>query len=94
MKTNALKRILLIIDDSHLALALQVVLSEHGNTVRWESDSTSATKAIREFQPDTMLTASAFAVFVSSRDSAEITELARPVDTSQLLQLLASRFGN
>jgi PleD family two-component response regulator len=94
MKSNALKRILLIIHDSHLARALQVVLSEQGNMVRWERDPTSAIKAIREFQPDAMLTASTSAVFVSSRDSTEIMELARPIDTHQLREFLESRFGN
>jgi len=81
-------------EDSHLALALQVVLSEHGNMVRWERESTSARKAIREFQPDAMLTASAFAVYMSGRNLGDIVELPRPVDTSQLREFLESRFGD
>jgi hypothetical protein len=92
MKSNTLKRILLIMENSHLALALQVVLIELGNKVRWERDSASATKAIREFQPDVMLTASSSAVFISNRNSGEIVELPRPVDTSELRNILESRF--
>ena len=94
MKSNALTRILLIIEDSHLALTLQVVLREHGNVVRWESNSRGAMKAIREFQPDAMLTASPLAVFISSRHSAEIVEFPTPVDTVELQRVLESRFGH
>jgi hypothetical protein len=93
MKSHASKRILLITEDSHFALALQVALSEHGNMVHWERDSKSAMKAIREFQPDAMLTASPSAVFISSRNSAEIVEFPKPVDTLELRRLLDMRFG-
>lgn len=91
---NALKRILLIIEDAHLALALQIVLSEHGNVVLWENDARSATKVIREFQPDVMLTASPSAVFISRRNSAEIAEFPRPADIRQVRQFAESLFGD
>jgi chemotaxis response regulator CheB len=93
MKPNSLRRILLIIEDSPLALSLQAVLSEHGNIVRWEKDSTRAVKVVREFRPDAMLTASAFAVFISCRNSPDILHLPKPVDAVEVLHLLESHIG-
>jgi hypothetical protein len=94
MKSNVIKRILLIIEDSDFALSLQIVLSENGNIVRWEKDSTRAAKVVREFQPDAMLTASASAVFVSCRNSPEILHLPKPVDAVEVRQLLEAQIGN
>jgi len=94
MNAHTPKRILLIMEDSHLALALEVVFREQGNILRWESDTTSAVQAMREFKPDVMLTASPFAVFISSPKSEEIGELSRPVDPGELQTLIESRFSH
>jgi len=83
-------RVLIISQEPHLALALQIVLSERGYLVRCEKDSFQAIGTIKEFSPDVLLTASAAAVFVSRRHSPDIADLPRPVDTDELLRLLES----
>jgi len=87
VKSNQIERILVITEDSHLALALRVVFGEHGKMVRWEADPALAIQAIREFRPDAMLTASTSTVFIQ-RHNAEIVDMARPVDILQLLRFL------
>jgi len=86
--STRLQRILVISEDSHLALALGVVFGEHGKMIRWESDSTLAVQAIQEFRPDAMLTASPSTLFIQRRNSTEILDLPRPVDILALLRLL------
>lgn len=87
MKPSFVKRILIISEDRHLVLALQVLLSERGHLVRCQSEETGALRAIQEFRPDAMITASAFAVFVSVHNS-ELVDFPRPLDTRRLLDLL------
>lgn len=88
IRTTPPKRILIISEEPHLALALQVLFSEQGHIVRCESDSSRAMLAVRESRPDAILTASASTVFVSSSNSGDIVDLPRPVDASELLRIL------
>jgi hypothetical protein len=64
------------------------MLGERGYTVRCESDSRNAIGAMKEFSPDTLLTASDEIVFVGKRNATEIAELPRPVDPDELLRIL------
>ena len=84
------RRILIVSEDSDLALALQVTLGDHGNTVRWEANPRHAHQTAGEFRPAVMLTASASAVFVGSPHSPEIFDLPRPVDAARLVVLVES----
>jgi len=49
-------------------------------------------RAIQEFQPDAMLTASAGSVDISTRNSGEISDLPRPLDMTELRRILESHF--
>jgi len=69
-------------------LALHDVLRERGYSVRCEKDTTQAFEVMKEFNPDVMITASATEAFISRRDSAEIVDLASPVDTCELFRVL------
>ena len=90
MKANQADRVLIIGEDSHRARGSQVVLSEHGYTVCCEGDSIRVVDVIQEFKPDAMIIASATTAFISRRNSAEIVDLPRPVETCELLRLLES----
>jgi PleD family two-component response regulator len=90
MPATLLLRILIICDDSHLALALQVFLKDHGYIVRCESDWVQAGTAAREFRPNAMIAASETMVFVSKQQSANISHLRRPMSTDELLRILES----
>ena len=82
------KRILIVSEESHLAIALQILFSEQGNMVRCESDSSRAMLAVHEFRPDAILTASPSTVFFSCSKSGDIIDLPRPVDAAELLRTL------
>jgi PleD family two-component response regulator len=82
------QRILVVSGDSHLAMALQLALEERGYTVRCERNSRDAIGAIKEFSPDTLITACDETVFIGRRNAAEIVDLPRPLDTDALLRLL------
>ena len=82
-------RILIVSENSHLSLALELALRERGHDVRCEADSMEAVGTIREFSPDFLLTACEETVFVGKRGAEEIAELPRPVDTGALFRLLA-----
>jgi hypothetical protein len=88
MRRNIMYRILIITEDSHLALALQVALTERSYLVRHEMDSRDALVAIKEFAPDAMITASEAAVFISRRNAADVTDLPRPLDLPHLRRVL------
>jgi len=50
-----MNRILIIDDEPNSALALGIVLYEHGHEVKVEKDSARALEAVREFRPDVVL---------------------------------------
>jgi DNA-binding response OmpR family regulator len=81
-------RILIVTSNQHLALGLRTMLAERGHAVRCENDSRDAVDAMREFEPDTLLTACEETVFVGRRNASEIAELKCPVDTVDLLRVL------
>jgi len=83
-----MRRVLIISTEHHVALALATVLRDNGHLVWHETDSVAAMLAMKEFSPNSMITVSDSAVFVCNRDSTEISELPRPVDTNALLRVL------
>jgi hypothetical protein len=83
-----LQRVLVVCQDSHLSLALQVLLTERGYSVRCERDSRHAIEAIKEFAPDALLTACDDTLYIGRRNAVEISELPRPFRTEELLCVL------
>ena len=90
MQATIPQRILIISEDSHLALALELLLGERGYILRSEGNQLDAIAAIKEFAPDVLLTASSTTVFVYRRN-AEILDLPRPLDAEGLLHILEAR---
>ena len=82
------QRVLVVCQDSHLSLALQVLLTERGYGVRCEGDSRHAIEAIKEFAPDALLTACDDTIYIGRRNAVEIAELPRPFRTEELLCVL------
>ena len=81
--------VLLFGEDAHLAMALHVVLSEQGYLVMHEPDATQVAARIHEFDPDMLITVATPSVIVHRRRSAEVFNVARPVDTREVLRLMA-----
>lgn len=90
VQTTLPQRILIISEDSDLALALEVVLGERGYILRSKDNQIEAIAAIKEFAPDVLITASSTMVFVYRRN-ADILDLPRPIDTEKLLHILEVR---
>lgn len=79
--------ILIIGEDSHLALALEIVLRERGYSVQCERSSEWKEGEWRHERPGLIINISTSHVEAELPGSTEKVEMKRPVDTDQLLSL-------